>query len=70
MKVTFSILYKNGAEDIIDQEGKEAEIDNVLGVVKECLEGDVNGIITFGDGVTKGKFIRVSDITRVGIEVK
>lgn len=66
--VVYKILYKNGKEDVIKQSVSEDSADDLAEVnriINLSMKEGVNAVITFGDGVSQGYFIRVSDITRV-----
>lgn len=72
MKVRFSILYKNGHEDEFIQEVTEENknaTNDLVETVRNGLKNNTNGIITFGDSKTEGSFIRLSDISRMTVEV-
>lgn len=69
MKVKFSFLYKNGKEDVVDQEGTEGEIASVVNAVEQGFREDFAGVITVGNGTVSGKFIRLSDITRLDMKL-
>lgn len=72
MKVRYSILYKNGHEDEFIQEVTEENenaANDLAETVRNGFKNNTNGIITFGDGKTGGSFIRLSDISRMTVEV-
>jgi hypothetical protein len=69
VKAKYKILYKNGVQDEMVQEATEVELSEINKTVLEAFSGDREGFLTFGDGMKEGRFIRLSDVSRVSIEV-
>lgn len=71
MKMQYDLLYRNGREDSIVQEGSEKEIADVNEVIRQGIENDdVEGILTFGDGKGTGGYqVRLSSLDRVRVTV-
>lgn len=72
MKVKFSILYKTGHQDEIIQEvteENEVSIGRLVEIVQDGFKENMNGVITFGDGLTGGYFIRLADVSRIKVDI-
>lgn len=69
LKVRFSILYKSGHEDVIEQIAKEEEIDNTNQETMRAFKEDVHGTLTFGDSEKTGYFVRVKEVARLKCEI-
>jgi NurA-like 5'-3' nuclease len=69
VKVKYKILYKNGFEDGIIQEESEEVLKVINDNIYQGLSEDVEGVLTFGDSKNTGYFIRLSDVSRVIIEI-
>lgn len=66
--ITFSFLYKNGHEDIYRQEVTQEnaeELKQLIKEVRESMKEDAPAILTLGNGVDDGMFIRLQDVCRV-----
>lgn len=69
MKVKYKILYKNGFEEEITQEGSDEELAEMNKVMYEAIEKDLVGVISLGNGENEGNFIRLEDVTRINMQV-
>ena len=72
MKVKFNILYKTGHQDEIIQEvteENEASIERLVETIQTGFKENMNGAITFGDGLTGGYFIRLADVSRIKVGI-
>ncbi|CEI81283.1 hypothetical protein BN997_01101 [Oceanobacillus oncorhynchi] len=68
MKITYSILYKNGHEDIVVQplnDDNFKRIQKINGVIQTSIENNLDGRVTIGDESTDVKTIRLSEVARV-----
>lgn len=66
--ITFSFLYKNGHEDVYRQEVTQEnaeELKQLIKKVQESMKEDVPAILTLGNGVDDGMFVRLQDVCRV-----
>jgi hypothetical protein len=68
MKMKYKVLYKNGHEDEIIQEATEKEVENTNEIIITSFFHDRDGYLSIGDGIKKGSFIRLSDVSRVSVE--
>ena len=68
MKVKFTVLYKNGHQDEIVQEGTAEEIKRVITTFEISFQENKSTYISFGDG-EKACCLRVSDVSRVSWEL-
>ncbi|WP_433958853.1 hypothetical protein [Cytobacillus horneckiae] len=69
MKVKYKILYKNGFEEEITQEGPEKDLAEMNKVMYEAIEKDMEGVLSLGDREHEGNLIRIGDISRINIQV-
>ena len=65
----FTVLYKNGREDVIKQQATEEQYEDVIETFGESFKEDCPAIITFGNGEDEGYFIRLSDVVRVKVRI-
>ncbi|WP_193062942.1 hypothetical protein [Oceanobacillus oncorhynchi] len=67
MKVTYSILYKNGHEDVIEvpiTEENKASIDDLYDVIKYSFNNNAPGYVSVGDG-NEINIVNLSEVSRV-----
>lgn len=69
IKARFTILYKSGHEDVIEQVATVEEIDKTNSETLRAFREDQIGALTFGDGKETGYFIRVEDVARLKFEL-
>lgn len=70
MQIKFKILYKNGIEDEIIQEFESEEEAKIFNQAIEKSFGDeLDRVFTLGDSVSKGYYIRLSDVSRVTVQL-
>ena len=69
INVEFSILYKNGHEDVIKQQATDEQYEGVTNTITEGFTEDQLAMITFGNGEDNGYFIRLSDVSRVKVRI-
>jgi hypothetical protein len=69
VKVKYKILYKNGFEDGIIQEESEEVLKVINDMIYQAFSEEVGGIFTLGDSKSTGYLIRLSDVSRVIIEI-
>ncbi|MED4917574.1 hypothetical protein [Geobacillus thermodenitrificans] len=69
MLVRFSLLYKSGYEDVIEQEANMGNVRQVLDVIRRALSGECDGLLTFGDQEKQGYFVSVGKLSRVKVEL-
>ena len=69
LNVKFFILYKNGTEDIVKQQATEEEYNGVVKTFNDSFTEDCPAILTFGNGKDEGYFIRLSDVSRIKVEI-
>ncbi|MFD1416820.1 hypothetical protein [Oceanobacillus jeddahense] len=68
MKITYSILYKNGHEDIVVQPINDDNfkmIQRINGTIQTSLQNNLDGRVTIGDESTDVTTIRLSEVARV-----
>ena len=68
MKITYSILYKNGREDIVVQPINDDNfkmIQRINGTIQTSLQNNLDGRVTIGDESTDVTTIRLSEVARV-----
>lgn len=73
MKITYSILYKNGHEDIVvqpvDEEGVDIElIKEINATIQEALREDMPGEVTLGELGKEVTTIKLSEVVRVNYQ--
>ena len=69
IKARFLVLYKSGHEDVIEQEATEEDFEQIVSFIRRGLKDEMNGLLTFGDQAEQGHFIRLSDVSRVKMEI-
>jgi hypothetical protein len=70
MQIKFKILYKNGFEDEIIQEFEsEEEAKTFNQAIEKSFGDELDGIFTLGDSVSEGYYIRLSDVSRVKVQL-
>jgi len=73
MKMIYNILYKNGHEDVIEQEITEdnaSSLKYVNDVILESMNEDASGVITIGGSKSNVSFIRLSEVIRVSVKIE
>ncbi|ABC61265.1 hypothetical protein [Geobacillus phage GBSV1] len=69
MLVRFSLLYKSGYEDVIEQVCLPSEVGNIIQTIRGSFYEDSPGYISFGDENLKGYIINVQEVARVKMEI-
>lgn len=73
MKITYSVLYKNGCEDTIRQLITDDNFDRIQKVnetIQTALKENLDGHVTIGDEGTDITSIKLSEVVRVNYMFK
>ena len=69
IKMRYDLLFKSGIKEKVIQSAAEAEHRELIQTVHDSLRDETEAVVTFGDGVAKGRFVRVSDLSQMETEV-
>lgn len=69
MKVQYELLFKNGVKEKVIQTATESEHIEIIKIVQDSFKDGLQAIITFGDGSSVGRHIRVSDLSQMQTEI-
>lgn len=72
MKVIYSILYKNGLEDVIEApitEENKTSIEHLYDVIKYSFNNNAPGCVSVGDG-NEINIVNLSEVARVNYRIK
>lgn len=69
MKIKYKLLFKNGVKEEVVQVATEQEHIKIIEIVQNSFKDDLKAVITFGDGVGIGRYIRVSDLSQMETEI-
>lgn len=68
-KMEFTILYKNGKEEKLSEEGSQLEISQCIASVLQGLGENSKTILILGDSMDQTRIVRLSDVSRMNIEL-
>ena len=69
VKVRFTLLYKSGHIERIQQLATAQEVLNVNQAIATTFKNDKSGLLTLGDHEDNGVFVRMSDLSMVRVEI-
>ena len=69
MMMKYKLLYKNGIKEEFTQEASVGSFAEVHSIFHEAFANGLNAVVTFGDGEDIGRYIRVSDVSQLEMEI-